>query len=192
MRKILLLSLWCIGGLALAAMDAPPCGQIHYTSLKQMFAAGPTQPPRQLLVDWNHRTPHAAPQPGEIRTLSIKELGNFRYDPSAGFGVPSDVLRLNGMTVHLAGFMLPLNEANKITQFALVPSLTSCCYGQPPTLQHVVIVNCAPNSAASFSSDPIEVVGQLTVRETRQDGYVVSLFQLTANKIIANPVAATN
>jgi hypothetical protein len=192
MRKILLLSLWCIGGIALATMDAPPCGQIQYTSLKQMFAAGPAQPPRQLIVDWNHRTPHAPPRLREIRTLSIKELGNFRYEPSAGFGVPPDVLRLNGMSVHLAGFMLPLNQAGKINQFALVPSLTSCCYGQPPTLQHVVIVNSSPYSKISFSSDPIEVVGRLTVRETRQDGYIISLFELKADKIISNPVATTN
>ncbi len=86
------------------------------------------------------RQPHAAPRPGEVRQLTIKQLGNFKYDPANGANIPADVTRLNGMTVRLTGYMIPMDQSSQLTRFMLVPGLWTCCYGQPPEVQHTISV----------------------------------------------------
>lgn len=129
------------------------------------------------------RQPHAPPTPGEVREMTIKQLGNFDYE--ADKIIPPDVTRLEGMTVRLSGFMIITNESEHIHQFALVPDLFSCCYGQPPAVQHVVLVTCPAGSPCEYSAEPITVEGTLAVKETREEGFVTSIFQLAAHKIAA-------
>jgi hypothetical protein len=139
-------------------------------------------------MDPETRRKHPAPAPGEVLQFSIKELGNFQYDEEKGGGIPADVKRLNGATIRLKGFMIPMDQADHITQFALVPSLFACCYGQPPQIQHTVVVNCPKGKGVSYCADEIIVTGRLTVEEKRDDGYVISLFELGADsvKVAAN------
>lgn len=133
------------------------------------------------------RKPHEAPTPGEVRNLTIKDLGNFDYDSDKGGNIPADVLRLNGMTVRLTGFMIPLDQADNITEFALVPDLFACCFGQPPQVHHTVVVRCPKTKAARYTPEEIQVQGTLTVREKREEGYIVSLFELSATSVRAAP-----
>jgi hypothetical protein len=136
-----------------------------------------------IATDPETRKKHAAPQSGQVLEMTIKELGNFQYDEEKGGNIPSDVKQLNGSKIRLRGFMIPMDQADRITQFALVPSLFSCCFGQPPQLQHTIVVNCPKGKAASYCPDEIIVEGQLTVQEKRDDGYVVSIFELGADSI---------
>ena len=129
------------------------------------------------------RKPHMAPKPGEVRTLTIKELGNFDYVPASGQGIPADVLALNGMKVRLRGYMIPMDQAERLSRFALVPSRFGCCYGQPPTVQHTVIVDCPAGDTVSYDPDPISVEGVLAVKELKMDEYVVSLFHVACTGI---------
>src|SRR4051812_3277781 len=78
------------------------------------------------------RIPHPPPHPGEVRSLSIKQLGNFDYAPDGGT-IPSDVRALNGLTVRLQGYMIPQLQTESVSRFLLVPSLFNCCFGKPPT-----------------------------------------------------------
>jgi len=79
--------------------------------------------------------------------------------------------------------MMPLSEVKNITEFILVPSLWGCCYGQPPAVNHIVVVKMRRARPRSFASDVIRVRGHFNVGETKQDGYLVSLYVLTAEKI---------
>lgn len=124
------------------------------------------------------RTPHAAPKDGEFLELAIKDLGNFDYDADHGGNIPKDVLALNGSKVRLIGFMIPMDQAESITQFALVPSLFACCFGQPPTIQHTIVVNCPKGKAVSYYPDEISVEGTLKVEEKREDDFIVSIFEV--------------
>jgi hypothetical protein len=141
-------------------------------------AAGPKVP---NAVASGSRTPHPPPHPGEIQDMAIKELGNFDYAPELGEGIPDDVLRLNGIHIRLHGYMIPLDQAENITRFALVPSLFNCCFGQPPGVQHTVLVECSAGNP--YTSDTITVEGTLAVHETKQDGYVISLFSVSSAKV---------
>lgn len=143
-------------------------------------AAGPVDP---LSDPGPNRVPHQTPAAGQIVSLEIKQLGNFEYDPEKGGNIPADVLKMNGATVRLHGFMIPMDQAENISQFALVPSLFACCYGQPPQIQHTIVVNCPKGKAVSYFSDEIVVTGTLTVKEKRDDGFIVSVFEMQAASV---------
>ena len=133
------------------------------------------------------RKPHPAPKAGETVAMTIKELGNFEYDADKGGNIPADVKALDGATIKLNGFMIPMDQAQNISQFALVPSLFACCFGQPPQIQHTIIVNCPKGKAVSYFPDEINVEGKLKVEEKKEDGFIVSIFEMECSSV--KPVA---
>ena len=130
------------------------------------------------------RKVHTPPAPGQVAEMSIKELGNFDYDPDKG-GLPEDVKKLNGIKIRLTGFMIPAAQADKVTRFSLVPSLFSCCFGRPPQVQHTITVLCADGHSIAYSPDRVVVEGKLTVDERKDDGYVVEIFRVNADSVQA-------
>jgi hypothetical protein len=68
------------------------------------------------------------------------------------------------------------------TEFLLVQSLWSCCYGEPPEMNEAVVVS-VPAEIESHSGVPIRVVGTLSVGEKLEDGEVVGLFELQAEQL---------
>ncbi|MDB5358348.1 MAG: hypothetical protein JWN24_4801 [Phycisphaerales bacterium] len=133
------------------------------------------------------RKPHAAPKPGETLEMTIKELGNFEYDQEHGGNIPADVKKLSGGKVRLRGFMIPMDQAENITQFALVPSLFACCFGQPPQIQHTIVVDCPKGKAVGYCPDEIMVEGTLKVEEKKDDGYIVSIFAVDVTSVKPAP-----
>jgi hypothetical protein len=119
--------------------------------------------------------------------MTIKQLGNFEYDPVKGGDIPADVQALNGAKVRLNGYMFPLNNALKVTDFILVPSLTSCCYGQPPGVQHIITAHTPKDLAIEPVTDEIIVEGTLIVKVVREDDYTSSIFELDATSIKLAP-----
>ena len=97
--------------------------------------------------------------------------------------LPDFIKKLNGKDVEMIGFMMPLSEVKNITEFLLVPSLWGCCYGQPLAVNHIVVVKMPQGQTAKFFNDVIRVRGRFSVGETKQDGYLVSLYVLTAERI---------
>jgi hypothetical protein len=130
-----------------------------------------------------NRKPHAAPTPGETRDLQIKELGNFDYDADKGGNIPADVKALSGISIRLHGFMIPIDQAENITQFALVPSLFACCFGQPPQIQHTVVCKAPGGKAVSYYPDELVVEGKLRVDEKKDDGFIVSIFEMDVTSV---------
>jgi hypothetical protein len=133
------------------------------------------------------RKPHAKPKDGETLDMSIKELGNFDYDQDKGGNIPADVKQLAGHPVRLRGFMIPMDQADNITKFALVPDLFACCFGQPPQIQHMVVANCPTGKAVSYSPEEILLEGKLNVEEKKDDGYIISIFEVTVSSVKAAP-----
>ncbi len=134
-------------------------------------------------ADTGPRKPHQKPKDGQVLEMPIKDLGNFDYDADQGGNIPKDVWALSGSKVRLTGFMIPMDQADNITQFALVPSLFACCFGQPPTIQHTVVVNCPPGKAVSYYPDEISVEGTLKVEEKKEDGFIVSIFEMEVSSV---------
>jgi hypothetical protein len=97
------------------------------------------------------------------------------------------VKRLAGATLRIRGYMIPMDQAENITQFALVPSLFACCFGQPPQIQHTIVANCPKGKAVGYFPDELVVEGKLKVEEKKDDGYVVSLFELEVTSVKPAP-----
>lgn len=148
---------------------------------KNLEVSAQAQP--QTAVADGPRKPHPAPKPGEELSMNIKDLGNFDYDAEKGGNIPADVKALSGSKMKIKGFMVPMDQADSITQFALVPSLFGCCYGQPPQLQHTIIVNCPKGKSVSYFPDEIEVNGTLKVDEKKDEGFIVSIFEIECQSV---------
>lgn len=133
------------------------------------------------------RKPHPTPQAGQVLEMPIKDLGNFDFDAEKGGNIPDDVKKLDGATVRLKGFMIPMDQAANITQFALVPDLFACCFGQPPQLQHTIIANCPKGKAVSYYPDEITVEGKLQVAEKKDEGFIISIFQISVSSVKPSP-----
>ncbi len=129
------------------------------------------------------RKPHPAPKDGQVTDLTIKELGNFDYDPDQNTPIPADVKALSGHTIRLHGFMIPMDQAENISKFALVPSLFNCCYGQPPQVQHTIVVTCPKGKAVNYYPDEIVVEGKLNVDVMKDDGFVVGIFAVETSSV---------
>jgi hypothetical protein len=133
------------------------------------------------------RTPHPTLKPGEVLDIGIKDLGNFEYDADNGSPIPDDVKALNGATVRLHGYMIPMDQAENISKFALVPSLFNCCYGQPPQIQHTIVVTCPKGKAVNYYPDEIIVQGKLTVDVVKDDGFIVGIFAVETSSVKPAP-----
>lgn len=121
-----------------------------------------------------------------VRPLSFAQLSNWDYTDGL-VGMPQDVQALNGTTVTFVGFMLPIDEVRDITQFLLVESLWTCCYGTPPTIHQIVRCRMPAGQTTDYSFDPLLLTGTLTVSPTVEDGYVVDIFQLQLTTITPLP-----
>ena len=153
--------------------------RVCQTQIAQAGAAAPSEP----VVPAGPRKPHAKPKDGEVLDLQIKDLGNFEYDADKGGNIPADVAALSGSTIRLHGFMIPIDQAENITQFALVPSLFACCYGQPPQIQHTVVCKAPAGKAVGYYPDELVVEGKLKVEEKKDEGFIVSVFEIEAASV---------
>lgn len=133
------------------------------------------------------RKEHVPPKPGEALSMGIKQLGNFDYDAEKGGTIPADVKALSGHTIKLWGYMVPIREAKLVTEFALIPSPESCCFGQPPGVHHTVTVRLAAGSSAKVTVEPVVATGTLKVEEKREDGLTSSIFELQRARVEPAP-----
>jgi hypothetical protein len=150
-------------------------------------AAQASQQSVASIVDGGPRHVHGTPTAGQTVEMPIKELGNFDYDSTNGGNIPADVNRMEGCHFKTNGYMIPLDQAESISEFALVPSLFACCFGQPPQIQHTIIVTCPKSKAVSYFPDELVVEGTLHVKEVKDGGFIVSIFQMDASSVKAAP-----
>jgi len=76
-----------------------------------------------------------------------------------------------------------MDQAENITSFALVPSLFACCYGQPPQVQHTIVCETPKGKSVSYYPDEISVEGTLKVQEKRDEGFIVSVFEMNVSSV---------
>lgn len=146
------------------------------------IAAGMGSPATQPSLNAT-RMKHTVPKPGELLEIGIKDLGNFDFDADKGGNIPDDVKALAGSKVRLKGYMIPMDQAANITQFAVVADLFSCCFGQPPQLQHTVIATTPKGKSVSYYPDELVVEGILKVSEQKDEGFIISIFQLDVTSV---------
>lgn len=86
-----------------------------------------------------------------------------KYDKWAR-SVKSD---LNGQTIEIGGYMLPLEYAGtKVTEFLLVPYLGACIHVPPPPPNQIVHVKLTEGIETKGLYEPVAVAGVLSTRRS--------------------------
>ncbi|MEE2711356.1 MAG: DUF3299 domain-containing protein [Planctomycetota bacterium] len=108
-------------------------------------------------------------------------LGGFEYEE--GMALPKPVRDLSGKKVGIAGYMMTLEEVEDIHEFLLVESLWSCCFGTPPEVHQVLVVNVPDDRGVEFTTAPVLILGDIDVGEEVEDGFVTSVYRVKTHKV---------
>jgi hypothetical protein len=104
--------------------------------------------------------------------------------------IPTEVKALDGKKVVIRGFMLPLRvEGDKATEFLILRSQTTCCFGVAPKINEFVNVKTVGKEGLTASMDaPLNIEGTLHVGTTRDNGYIIEIYKLDAEKLVPDAV----
>lgn len=110
-------------------------------------------------------------------------------DPKTVLGdqIPAKIKALNEQPVLVVGFMVPIDVDRKgnVTSFALTQNQSFCCYGIPPGLTELVIVDMEEGKVAPYSYDvPVAAYGKMQVGEDIDDGYILSIYKIKSNEVV--------
>ncbi len=76
---------------------------------------------------------------------------------------PAVVETLNGQTVRLGGYVVPLDfDATSVKEFLLVPFVGACIHVPPPPANQIVYVKTAKGFDVKGMFDPVTVTGKLS------------------------------
>ena len=111
----------------------------------------------------------------------------FKAKPGHVLGyVPASIRGMDGKEVSVTGFMLPIRIKNRlVTQFMLLRTQNTCCFGIPPELHEVVEVLNVETPAKVLMDTPVTVVGRLHVKERWEGTFLCSIYQMDADKVSA-------
>ena len=92
--------------------------------------------------------------------------------------LPDAIKALEGKTVVMRGFLMPLYEFDDIHEFVLVPNHMSCCFGMPTGINGQVQVKLSSTRGLPNTNEPLEVKGTFHATETKEQGYLLSIWRL--------------
>lgn len=125
-------------------------------------------------------------QPESYRPKTWSQLS--KWTCSSGpkpIAYPAEVKALDGQLLELRGYMVPLEvEGETILSFVLVRDQMMCCFGKMPSLNEWVFVKMSRGSSLEEMTDkPIVVSGRFHASEQREDGVIVSIYQMEADRV---------
>lgn len=148
-----------------------------------------------------YRTNLPPPQVQGYRSISFQVLGNFDFEvkdelleaktnPGEARAavmnqIPAEIRSLNGVKCAISGFLVPLlMDEGLAVQFLLMRDQTACCYGLVPQINEWISVRVTGSGVKPQMDKPITICGTLLVNDQRENGYLVSLYQFEADKVI--------
>jgi hypothetical protein len=111
-----------------------------------------------------------------------KFMSMKRQQPGAG-KPPAVVAELNGKTVQIGGYVVPLDfEATSIKEFLLVPFVGACIHVPPPPSNQIIYVKSAEGIEITGAFDPVKVTGTIKT-ETAFTGLADAGYSIDAEQI---------
>jgi hypothetical protein len=99
--------------------------------------------------------------------------------------IPADVKALDTKKVTITGYMMPLKEqGDKSTEFLIMRTQSSCCYGIAPAINELITVKASGEGVPTIMDDLVQVQGTLRVGTVREDGYIVGVYQMDDAKFL--------
>ena len=125
---------------------------------------------------------------GDYLEVNLKAMGDFPFSDIDGTvaDVPKQYAALDGKKLLLVGQMVPDNKDASpfVGRFQLVYSIQNCCFNGPPKVQERVFAHVPPGGRkVPVLSGLTKVYGTLHVRAIRENGPVVSLYDMDVEKI---------
>ncbi|MFA6242811.1 MAG: DUF3299 domain-containing protein, partial [Candidatus Hydrogenedentales bacterium] len=101
--------------------------------------------------------------------------------------IPAWIKKLHKQKSVVVGFMVPIEvegdgDAVKVKSFALTQNQMFCCFGVPPAMNQWVMVTMEGDASKYYADLPVAVYGEFEVGEDIEDGYVMSVFRMRAEK----------
>lgn len=123
-----------------------------------LMPPAPPKPPRSIVAG---RTPIDPLNPTHERSVPEgRWLAGGKSTPSA----PAPVVEaLNGRTVQLGGYIVPLDfDATTVKEFLLVPFVGACVHVPPPPANQIVYVQAPKGIKVKGLFEPVYVTGKLS------------------------------
>jgi hypothetical protein len=99
--------------------------------------------------------------------------------------IPRAVQELDQRAVAVRGFLLPLKMNNGLAiGFLLMRNQNMCCFGTVPKINEWIMIDVRGEGTKPVMDQPITVLGKLRVAEIRENGYLVGIYHLEAEKIL--------
>ncbi len=149
---------------------------------------------------------HAAPVPGKIvihLTDGVPEadfaaLGAYPFNvpdmtapnhPSVADAekqIPAVIKELDGKTVRIRGFMMPVKEQQgKTTEFLITRCQPSCCFAGAAQINDFITVKAPGAGFPTMLDDAVTIQGTLHVGAILDSGYIVGVYALDADKVLS-------
>ena len=119
--------------------------------------------------------------PPGSREVDWATLTAYEYAPGLS-ALPDAVKALEGQVITMRGFLMPLYEYDDIREFVLVPNHMSCCFGMPIGINGQVLVKLDMSRGLPNTNEPLEVTGTFRASETKEQGYVLSIYRMDGAK----------
>lgn len=117
---------------------------------------------------------------GNAVEIDWRLLGDMDYVTGKA---PSELEALDGKSVRVPGFMVPLEDnSKKVSEFLLVPSPQACIHVPPPPPNQMVLVRMEGGAEVAFG--PIWVYGTLQIKSKRHQ-FGESSFQMVGTRVEA-------
>lgn len=101
--------------------------------------------------------------------------------------IPENIQKLDGEKVAVTGFMLPLKVENGlVTELLLMRDLSMCCYGTVPEINEWISLKAkdAESGFKPYNDQAVTFFGNLKVGEVRENGYLVGIYEMTAERMV--------
>lgn len=142
----------------------------------------------------------AQPSAGGYEPLRFTVLTSYKYEePKPVLGakpgahptpipnqIPKEVVALNNRKVQLEGYMVPMEvtDDGQVKTFILAKDQPQCCFGDVQAPNEWIDVKMGEGQVTEFMLDrPVKVKGTLEVGEKLEDGFLVSLYRMTADEV---------
>lgn len=166
-----------------ADRDAGPAGAISISDddrrLHESFrtdADGYIAITLAMLADFEYQQP----EPHEIKP---RPAGGGIWDCKGQ--IPSQIRELDRRKIVVRGFMVPIEiEEGRVKSFVLSNNRLFCCFGITPWLNEWISVRMPEGQTVQYVNDLlVTVYGTLSVGEEIDEGWVLSLFRMTADRV---------
>ncbi len=124
--------------------------------------------------------------PDGYKLVDLKAMSTFEFDQENGQleDVPEVYRNLDGQKVVLEGEMYSTTSAaGQVGEFDLVYSISNCCYGGAPKVQHFIKSRAADGGMLKFYRAPVRARGTLHVNVKKADGKVQSIYEFDVESV---------